>query len=289
MTNGTPVIFGEALFDCFEDDQQIPGGAPFNVAWHLQALGDAPRFVSRVGDDAAGHQIKSAMREWGMSTAEVQTDSLHPTGQVRVHLEAGEPHYLICENSAYDFIEPPDLQATTQAPLLYHGTLALRNHESREALRLFLDTCKCPVFTDINLRTPWWDLASVQNWLERARWCKLNQQELADIGFSSGDYEQNLASLQERFQLEQVILTRGDEGAVVRMADGRTFDQSAVTPPRIVDSVGAGDAFTAMYIHGLLADWPIADTLGKAQQFASAVLGQRGAIPKDRSFYEKFL
>ena len=64
METKRPWIFGEVLFDCFPDGSRVLGGAPFNVAWHLQALGLEPLFLSRVGRDAAGREIRTAMGEW---------------------------------------------------------------------------------------------------------------------------------------------------------------------------------------------------------------------------------
>ena len=79
-------IFGEVLMDQFPDGQQILGGAPFNVAWHLQAFGQHPCFISRVGNDAMGESIRQAMGDWGMSIENVQVDHYHPTCTVEVTL-----------------------------------------------------------------------------------------------------------------------------------------------------------------------------------------------------------
>ncbi len=88
-----PVIFGEVLFDRFPDGSLVLGGAPFNVAWHLQAFGQAPLLISRVGDDPLGRQVRGAMLDWGMDTAGLQLDSAHATGTVEVRFDHGEPSY----------------------------------------------------------------------------------------------------------------------------------------------------------------------------------------------------
>lgn len=128
------VVFGEVLFDNFPNDQQVLGGAPFNVAWHLQALGDAPVLVSRIGRDLSGDRVIQAMAEWGMTTSALQVDPARPTGQVEVQFNADEPNYDIVVNTAYDFIEAGNLPTLSSSTLLYHGTLALRNEVSRRAL-----------------------------------------------------------------------------------------------------------------------------------------------------------
>ena len=84
--NSRPYIFGEVLYDCFPDGEQVLGGAPFNVAWHLQALGDSPTLISRVGMDARGKQIIESMRSWGMDTSIMQQDSEKPTGIVSIKI-----------------------------------------------------------------------------------------------------------------------------------------------------------------------------------------------------------
>jgi fructokinase len=131
-------VFGEVLFDRFPDGHAVLGGAPFNVAWHLQAFGERPRFLSAVGDDAPGRQIRQAMADWGMDLDSLGTDPEHATGEVVVSLEGGEPSYDIRPDRAYDHIAPP--AAGPGCDLLYHGTLAVRGPRSAQALtrlRLF--------------------------------------------------------------------------------------------------------------------------------------------------------
>ena len=124
----------------------ITGGAPFNVAWNLQALGASVHFVSRVGDDAEGDRVRDAMRRWGMATGGVQTDPARPTGRVQVDIRDGEPHYDIVEGSAWDAIETRE-----QPPcaLLYHGSLAARSPASAAALDALRAGHAGTVFVDI--------------------------------------------------------------------------------------------------------------------------------------------
>ena len=123
ISNQQIALFGEVLFDLFPTGEKILGGAPFNVAWNLQALGDAPLFISRVGKDSYGTDILQAMRTWGMSTEGVQCDPDHATGQVQVELIDNEPRYHIVADSAYDFIHESQLPVLGNGRLLYHGTL----------------------------------------------------------------------------------------------------------------------------------------------------------------------
>ncbi|MGB5397322.1 MAG: PfkB family carbohydrate kinase [Gammaproteobacteria bacterium] len=265
------------------------GGAPFNVAWHLHALGDQPRFISRVGDDALGKIILGSMNDWGMDTASVQIDPTHQTGRVDIEVIDQEPHYTITPDCAYDFIDSASIASPDNCSVLYHGSLGLRNKVSRNALEKLAHNSGAGIFLDVNLRAPWWQQDEVHHWLNQARWAKLNHDELRLLDFDSGNLENDIARLQSRFELDHVILTRAEQGAIVRDITGELYN---IIPDKItnfVDAVGAGDAFTAIYIHGLVSGWPITDTLRIAQGFASKVIGLRGATTTDRGFYRDYI
>ncbi len=287
MTSSTNLtIFGEALFDCFPTGENVLGGAPFNVAWHLHALGDSPVFISRVGNDDLGKTILSEMASWGMDTQSIQKDSVHKTGRVDITIEDDEPNYTFAEDSAWDFIELSEIPKQNLSGFFYHGSLVARHDTSYNTLEKLTENPSLDIFVDVNLRSPWWQKEVVYHWLEQARWVKLNESELYELGFQSADLYQDMTRMHTHFHLDQLIVTRGEKGAVVRDTDG-VFHE--VTPPergKVVDTVGAGDAFTAMYIHGLLAGWKIEVTLEKAQAFACRVVAQRGAISKDPGFYK---
>ncbi len=287
--NGQPVIFGEVLFDIFPDGSRVLGGAPFNVAWHLQAFGCDPLFVSRIGEDALGEQVSAAMRQWGMQITGLQVDPVHPTGEVRVSIENGEPAYDIVANQAYDYINSADLPAIESVSLSYHGTLALRNHQSASALDALLQSGHAPVFLDINLRPPWWNREAAKRILERATWLKLNEHELAELLESDIDVKAGAAALIEQYGLSLLIVTRGKQGASMYSDSGKILNVAPEGVSKVVDTVGAGDAFTSVCLLGLMQAWDMQKILQRAQQFASAVVGVRGATIVDRGFYEPFI
>lgn len=290
MSNQSQVlVYGEVLFDCFPTGEHVLGGAPFNVAWHLQALGNQPAFISRVGDDKSGKQILTAMHDWGMDTTSVQIDSMHPTGQVEVKVIEGEPDYTITSDCAYDFINADALNSTTTSGILYHGTLGLRQTVSLEAFTQLANQPELSIFLDVNLRSPWWQTDDVYRWMMQASWVKLNQHELQQLGFSSATLKQAMTEMQTQFNLKQLIVTRGEEGALVLSDDGEFHSLSPEPLKTIVDTVGAGDAFSAIFIHGLMSGWSVSDTLTVAQQFASQVIGLRGATSTDPAFYQDFI
>ncbi len=282
-----PVIFGEVLFDCFPNGEQVLGGAPFNVAWHLQAFGDQPLLISSVGDDTSGHKIIDAMQAWGMDTTSLQIDPLHQTGRVAIELIDNEPHYTITPDCAYDFIETATTQVDTDG-ILYHGSLALRNLTSRKAFEKLAANPELSIFMDVNLRAPWYQRDELTHWLSQARWVKLNQHELKILGGSSGDISLDMARFQETYNLDLLIITHGDAGASARTLSGEIHSVTPAAQQQVVDTVGAGDAFTAVFLHGLISNWPIPKILDSAQQFASAVVGLRGATTHDPGFYNAF-
>lgn len=290
MTDKTEVyIFGEVLFDCFPSGERVLGGAPFNVAWHLQALGNRPRLISRVGYDALGDDILKAMTSWGMDAAMVQIDAKHRTGQVEIKIIDGEPHYNITPKVAYDFIAPSGIDALPPGSIFYHGSLGLRHAVSRDAFQQLTQSPGISLFLDVNLRPPWWKKDEIFELMTKARWVKLNEDEFRQLGFDGSDLKTEMEKAVSRFQLEHLIVTRGADGALVLTDAG---DLHHITPEpveSVVDTVGAGDAFTAVYIHGLVSGWPVADTLVHAQRFASKVIGLRGAISTDSAFYQDFI
>ncbi|MDZ7754699.1 MAG: carbohydrate kinase [Gammaproteobacteria bacterium] len=283
---GKPIVFGEVLFDHFPDGSRVLGGAPFNVAWHLQALGLDPLFISRVGDDALGNEIRAAMKGWGMTTAGLQQDSSHPTGTVEVSLEDGEPAYDIVPQRAYDYISsgafPP---AASAAGIIYHGTLATRDDVSQSALDDLLAHGEAPVFLDVNLRDPWWQRDPVLARIHRADHLKLNEDELDALLPDAMPLAQRVRGIMDAFDLTTVVVTRGSAGAEGFSRDGGTAMAAPKAVVDVVDTVGAGDSFAAVLITGLLQGWPLQDTLDRAQDMASAIVGRRGATVDDDAFY----
>jgi len=282
MKQGELCIFGEVLFDHFPDGKSVLGGAPFNVAWHLQALGQSPSFISRVGDDAEGKTITKAMTTWGMSTHALQVDSQLSTGQVSVSFNDGEPSYDIVNPCAYDAIVVENTLPNCQ--IFYHGSLALREATSRQSIQQILANKPELVFVDVNLRPPWWKKEHVLEMVSNADWVKLNDDELNLLHPST-----NATSFLNDHHLKGLILTHGAEGAEVITANG---EQILVQPEKtisVVDTVGAGDAFAAVIILGLANGWSLKTTAQRAQVFASELVGQQGATVSDPDFYQSFI
>jgi fructokinase len=280
----TPLIFGEVLVDRFPDGHQVLGGAPFNVAWNLQALGAAPRLISSVGDDDPGRRIRAAMRDWGLDTTALTTDSDHATGTVEVTFVDGQPRYEITADRAWDHIAPPPVPVTAGG-LLYHGSLALRSPGSRRTLAGLRAAAGDSIFVDVNLRDPWWDRGTVLDTLQGARWAKLNADELALLAPGHGDPDTRAEDLLADRALEALIVTLGGDGARVLTAGGERIARPVAAVGDVVDTVGAGDAFSAVTLLGLLRGWDWPTILDRAQHLAGAVVGLRGATTTDTTFY----
>jgi len=283
-----PLIVGEVLFDVMPDGTRVLGGAPFNVAWHLEAFGLRPLLITRVGVDESGDEVLAAMQGWGMDVSGVQLDDSHATGHVQVDLHDGEPTFHILPNQAYDHLDCGlAVQAMAGEPLslMYHGSLISRGEVSRSALDGLKDESGLPVFVDVNLRNPWWNREDVVASVRRARWVKLNEAEL-DLLADGSD-----AAAAEAFRVEHgldaVIVTRGGRGAVVVDSDG-IFEATPPAEVGVVDTVGAGDAFSAVFILGLANGWPIELSLERAIEFAAAVCTVPGATTEDRRLYSRF-
>lgn len=284
--HGRPVIFGEVLFDAFPDGREVLGGAPFNVARHLHGFGCQPLFISRIGDDARGEQVREAMREWGMDLAGLQRDSQHPTGIVQIAMQGKSHTFDILPDQAYDYIETEPALSLLQGGhfgLLYFGSLIERSPVSRATLEQ-LRKQHLPQFVDINLRAPWWQKERITELLHGVDWLKLNDEELSGLGYRS-DTDIAARALYDEYAFDTLVVTRGEHGALI-INDNDLIEGVPVRVEQLVDTVGAGDAFSAVCILGLLRGWEWRKTLRHALGFAARLCEVRGAVLPDRSWYE---
>jgi fructokinase len=283
-------IFGEVLFDQFPDGQQLLGGAPFNVAWHLHAFGQNVDFISRIGNDAEGTLIKQAMTDWGLSLENLQIDPHYATGKVQIAVIDGEPHYDILAHQAYDFIDKSLITDRSQPrDMIYHGSLALRHPCSALALDDVLSNHNSQVFVDVNLRSPWWQVEQINQRLDNANWAKLNSDELMQLYNMQGSLKNTLQLFRATHNLDALIVTFGEQGALAVNNHNEFFEVKPANTVSVVDTVGAGDAFSAVVLLGLQHDWPLALILERAQAFASAIVGRQGAIVQDLNLYQAFV
>jgi fructokinase len=293
-------IFGEVLLDVFPD-RHVVGGAPFNVAWHLHAFGLPLCFFSALGRDALGQVIQEKMQSVDFPKNNLHVSEL-ATGQVLVHPDAHGGHtFEILAPAAFDAIPAP----TLAAPLAYYGSLVQRSENSRQALLSWLPKVQKRFF-DLNLRAPWDDLKNFSGSLHLADIVKCNNEEwqrlqvafLPEIfSYASPllkmqDFEskENIAVLSSYFGWEGVLITQGTDGATFyEAASGCWWQANAMPLPRkFQDSVGAGDAVSAVWLLGEIFHWDYALRLQRGQALAAAICCERGAIVENLAFYQAF-
>lgn len=280
-------IFGEILFDIFPDFKNI-GGAPFNVAYNLLSLGESPLFISRLGKDELGDELYSFLRTTALDLSCVSQTSDKPSGSVIVKLENGEPSYEIVEGVAYDFIEcNPSL--LDRDDILYLGTLALRGEKSRQTAMSLAEKTE-NIFIDINLRPPHYTKELTSGLLQKARWLKLNIHELRVIkeffSIKGSGLEESLLALKKLFTIESIILTDGANGSY--FFEDELLFESSKKPQKLLDTVGAGDAFSAMAILCIKRGIPSREMLKLGAKLSSKVCSISGAISLEPEFYYEF-
>jgi len=277
------VSFGEVLWDALPRGLFL-GGATFNVACHLHQMGRPVRFISRVGDDELGREIRRRMKRLGMADALVQTDPRLATGFVVVTLdEEGSPSFEILHPSAWDAIEATQdaREAVRGGAAFVFGTLGQRDPRSRATFRTLAADATFRVY-DVNLRPPFDDRAIVEESLHLAHVVKMNQDELARItrwlGIVSGTQE-GMRELGVRFELQTMCVTRGAHGAIL-LHQGELVEHGGFAV-RVADAVGSGDAFLAVLLDSLLtADVSAAEMLRRANAAGAHVATQDGATPR---------
>ncbi len=287
MTKPRILSCGEVLWDLFPQGARF-GGAPANFACHAAILGGAVSMLSAVGNDPRGDDALSILQGFGIDTSLVQRIADAPTGSVSVSVDAaGKPSFEIHAVSAWDRVAwTSSLEGrVAEVDAIYFGTLGQRGEMSRETIRSALKLAKARGILrvlDVNLRRPFYDAALIRESIAQASALKLSDDELPEVTAACGiatavKHEEMLQALREQFELECVVMTRGSEGALMVSAMG-SIDQPGI-PVKVVDTVGAGDSFTAAFVLGLLKGDAPQESLRKACEIASAVCSQSGAVP----------
>lgn len=289
---GRVIVFGEVLFDCFPDAKVVMGGAPLNVAWHLQGFGLDPLLISRLGDDAHAASVLNKLENWGLDTSGIQRDINYPTGQVAISLNNGQPEFNILENQAYDYIELKEVKTSVKnqnIDFLYHGSLVARNGVSLESLLWLRNKYKNNIFLDINLRAPWWGLSEINNLISGVQWLKLNDDELLKVANEKNKDLRLVANkYKNKTNIQNLIITLGEKGAFI-LQSGNLINGETVKVPAVVDTVGAGDAFSSVLILSIMHGWDTNVALSRALEFAALICTQRGATIINISVYKKLL
>ncbi len=285
------LVVGEILYDVFPDYRRI-GGAPFNFACHMRRFGFPVRFLTRVGDDVEGGELRRVLEAEGFDPCDVQVDRELPTGEVNVRLnEKGVPEFTILPERAYDRLDlSAEASRMQENPaLVYYGTLIQRTEKLRLDLARFLDarSPRTRCFCDINLRPRCYGRESVKSSLARADVLKISEEEaetLQALHDFEGGGEAFARELMRRYPAEMLFLTRGDRGSDL-FCRGEHYRTPSPAVSGSGDTVGAGDGYAAVAAAGYLLGWSPELILREASEFAARICGIRGALPREVSFY----
>lgn len=280
------VTIGELLWDVIDGVEHI-GGAPFNFSAHAARLGHEVILLSAVGRDQRGERALALASKLGISTRFIQSLGGFPTGIVSVQLDAaGQPHFTIHRPAAYDGLTLTDADfeqlSSFQPDWVYFGTL----HQAQPQPRAMTAKLRgaCPTarrFYDVNLRLDSYTPALVLDLMKSADVVKLNEDELRTTVQMFGSRETTTEDFcrrySRRFNWQAVCVTRGKNGCALLI--GRDYVEVEAHRVEVVDTVGAGDAFAAAFVHGLANNWGPWQIADYANRLAALVASRRGAVP----------
>ncbi len=285
---------GELLWDLLPQGPQL-GGAPANFAAILSQMfagdssisGGEVYLVSCVGDDPLGKEARAQLVAHQVRPDFIAIDPKLPTGTVEVHLDRVlGPRYRICKTVAWDAV-PETAQLSAVAPDLdavCFGTLAQRSAMTRTTLRSVVasSSSKCLRVFDVNLREPDWNAESILWGCEHATIFKMNHDEVVHVANAVGADKQGTPlqvahSLLDRFEIELVAITRGQHGSLL-VTRGAVNDHPGI-PVHVVDSIGAGDCFTAALTYFSLHHRPLPIVAEAANRWGAWAASQRGGMP----------
>jgi len=287
------VSIGEVLFDCYQDEKVI-GGAPFNFFYHIYKLTSSAEFISRIGNDENGKSIINFFKKNNISTKYIQFDKKHSTGIVNINVDKnGNPTFDVIPNCAYDFIDlNPKISKLIESDtsLLYFGTLAQRSTVSRKTIQSILGK-NIKYFCDINLRANYYTKAILDDCFKKVNVIKLNEDELKIVSglflTSTFELQSSAEELRRKFEIDLLSITLGEGGAL--LIDKFGLNENKYSVEKVVDTVGAGDAYSAILCLGYLNKMPIDRINFLANKFAASICGIKGAIPHSDEMYDNFM
>ena len=290
----TPAIcFGEILWDVLPDGA-MPGGAPLNVAYHLNKLGLPTSIISKIGNDEKGLELERLLDGWQINKSFLQCDAIQPTSEVIARVGSrNEVSYEIVFPVAWDFIDyQPMINNELQSSIYFvYGSLASRNTLSRETLFKFLESDAVKVF-DINLRPPFFNKNLLADLMKRADIIKFNESELqmAQILFGGSfiNEKEQVRFIQDRFNIPEVIVTKGEFGASYYRMDQSYHAWGSEV--KVNDTIGSGDSFLAAFIANHQMGQSPKTIIKNAIGMGAFIATKKGGCPQyEIEEYKKFI
>lgn len=283
------LCFGELLWDVLPDGIFL-GGAPANVAYHGTKLGANCALMSNVGRDFLGEESLRRLNRFGVDTSFISTSETSRTGTVQVVLDNVEaPEYEITHNAAWDCItfSADNADCFKSFNALVFGTLALRSAGNRQTLHRLITAVNSMIVFDVNFRWPFVDFEHTVSFCERAHLVKLNCDELTHLlkylnktqvhDLTPVNCESVIRDLAELWQCEGICVTFAEHGSVLLWHT--QFTVVRMDPAKVVSSVGAGDAYLARLVIGLLRRQNVSALLDDCSRLAGYVVQMPGATP----------
>jgi 2-dehydro-3-deoxygluconokinase len=272
------------------------GGAESNCAIGLARLGHSACWVSRLGRDPFGSRVLKTLRGEGVDVSRVETDELAPTGIMFKEPGPGNTARIFYYRraSAAAALRAEPFEGLTAKYLFVTGITPALSESNRRLTVELVDRFRATgakVAFDPNMRFRLWGVKEARAvFLELARKCDLLIPSLAEAEILTGLAERE-PMLDELRALgpSQVVLKAGDQGAWYAEGDERGF--CPCYPAVEIDPVGAGDAFCAGLLSGLLEGQPLREAVKRAAAlgaFCVSTFGDYQGLP-DRLGLQAFM
>lgn len=279
---------GEILWDVYPDSKRL-GGAPFNFIYHIKKLTGNANFISSVGNDNDGKELLKILKENDFDIETIFIDDYHPTGKVLVTLDENKtPHYKMSSTASFDFLQLTEKakKVIEDSDLIYFGTFTSRSEVSRKTIQSILNKPNKKYFCDLNLRHNFYTIDFIEQALITSNVLKINEEEfykLQNIFALSSDLKNAVQDLILKYKIDLIALTMGELGSKLFTSNEFHFYQQEKID--VVDTLGAGDAFSAILCLGYLNNFPLEKINRLANKFAANICKIKGAIPESDKLY----
>ncbi|MCX7874558.1 MAG: PfkB family carbohydrate kinase [Melioribacteraceae bacterium] len=281
---------GEILWDVYPEEKRI-GGAPFNFIYHIKKIIGNGNFISSVGNDEDGKDLTEFLSNNNFDITTIFIDKDHPTGKVLVTLNENKiPQFKMSSTASFDFLQFTEIakKIIEESDLIYFGTFTSRSEVSRKTIQSILNIPNKKYFCDLNLRHNFYTIEFIEQALITSNVLKINEDEffkLQNILGLSKNFDSGIQGLISKYKIDLLAVTMGEKGSkLFTQRDYHFYSQEKI---EVIDTLGAGDAFSAILCLCYLLNFPLEKTNHLANSFAAEVCKTKGAITTD-DIYSKF-